>query len=342
MFGKKKTQENKELSADEISSLVDKNKEKVEKEILIHTMPKKFLLGGDKATQAKKMGIIIFVAAGIFLVILIVLLYIFLFQTSPKNEVKNIEQDQEKLIKTDELKANKEKEEVTPKEEIINLIIDESTVVSTSSEEVIDTEVSTSTIDEEISTSTIDIEEDVIDSDGDGLNNIEENLLSTNIEEIDSDGDGYSDFEEIMSLYDPISSGKLVDNLGIDEYINTSYNYSILYPSDWKMNILGSDDSIVFKSKDNHIFQIYVQPNSNIKTIERWYEEQVGSKPSIQNIITTEEWKGILSNNGLVIYLTDVNYNFIYTLLYIPEFDEEKSYENIFQMMINSLKIKDL
>lgn len=345
MFGNKKEQ--KSVSVDNAGeTVVNKNKQMIEQGLEIHTMPEKFLSGSDKASQAKKTGIIIFAVAGLFLVILIIVLYVILFTAPKQSDDKNINQagkqdgsGQESEGEEAESEANKEKNEDANL--IKDLIIDSNTVISTGSEEFLDEESATSTKDDQISTSTEEIIQPEKDTDNDGLHALEEDLLGTDQKSIDSDKDGYDDLSEVLNLYDPNGSGKLIDNLGIDEYINSSYDYSVLHPSDWQMNILGRDDSIVFKSKNNHIFQIYVQANSKLKNIETWYEEQVGKKAEDKNIINVNNWKGVVGDNGLVVYITDNNYNFVYTLLYIPEFEEELIYKNIFQAMINSFVIKN-
>ncbi len=51
--------------------------------------------------------------------------------------------------------------------------------------------------------------QDVIDTDGDGLNDIDEGLYGTDINIIDTDGDGYSDGDEVKNGYNPNGSGKL-------------------------------------------------------------------------------------------------------------------------------------
>ncbi|MBP7992158.1 MAG: hypothetical protein KAZ30_00720 [Candidatus Magasanikbacteria bacterium] len=51
------------------------------------------------------------------------------------------------------------------------------------------------------------------DSDGDGLPDLLEESLKTNIHKNDTDGDGYNDFTEIKNGYNPLGKGKiLVDN----------------------------------------------------------------------------------------------------------------------------------
>jgi hypothetical protein len=343
MFGKEKKKEEDSSSEDIVQNMVEENKKKIEKEVLIHTMPEKFLSGGNKADQAKIMGVIIFAIAGIFLVALIVILYIILFQSPSKKVIDNDKVKSDNNAQVVEKKLNEDKKEdvAIVKKNDNNLNIDNNIVVSTSSEEIINNDIATSTENEIISTSTPEIKDVPIDSDSDGLDNREEDILGTNIELSDSDGDGYNDLDEIMSLYNPIGSGKLIDNLGIDEYINTSYNYSVLHPTDWKMNILGSDDSIVFKSKDDHIFQIYVQPNSSLQSIERWYKDQVESSLDSKNLINSDNWKGIFSEDGLILYLTDSNYNYIYTLLYISKSDDDQAYKNIFKIMTDSFNLGD-
>lgn len=51
-----------------------------------------------------------------------------------------------------------------------------------------------------------------LDSDGDGLNDIDEEIYGTDINNADTDGDGYSDGDEVNNGYNPSGEGNLSEN----------------------------------------------------------------------------------------------------------------------------------
>jgi Na+-transporting methylmalonyl-CoA/oxaloacetate decarboxylase gamma subunit len=80
-FFKKKTEETAKIE-EKTEKEAGKNemKERMEREIAIHTMPERFRLDSHKATQAKTTGIVVMIVGVIFIIILAVLLYLFIFK----------------------------------------------------------------------------------------------------------------------------------------------------------------------------------------------------------------------------------------------------------------------
>ena len=341
-FKSKKKEESSAVSKEEAA--VRENKEKVNSKITIHTMPEKFLSGHDRASQAKKTGLAILAAGAIFLVALVALLYFYFF-VSPKINQKNNNSGNVSNIATTSVENNSNK----PAENNSNNTVSTNEInnienIASSSENVI----ATTTTVENVASSTEVVasstpETNVVsakDSDGDGLNNAEEAVIGTNPNLSDSDNDGYSDYQELMNLYNPIGDGALINDPNIKKYTSDKYGYSLLYPAKWQESSLSNNGSVIFKSDDNHIIQVITQPNSDIKTISDWYELQFGSKPDANQMISGDGWKGIMNNSGLVAYITDNNYNFIYTFSYVPEYAENPIYKDIFMMMIKSFTVK--
>ncbi len=183
------------------------------------------------------------------------------------------------------------------------------------------------------------------DSDNDGLTDKEEALLGCDAGNIDSDGDSYNDLSEIMSLYNPAGADKLINNSNISKYLNSSFNYNLLYPAIWSFSTIGGDDSVMFRSSDNQFIQVIVQENQDKEPISNWYKKQfdIIEIDSAKLIIpSARDWQGIKSEDGLTIYLTDKGYNNITIITYIPSQNNVLDYINIFEMMIKSLEIGNL
>jgi len=54
---------------------------------------------------------------------------------------------------------------------------------------------------------------DFVDTDEDGVFDVEENLFGTDINKADTDDDGYNDFDEIENCYNPLGSGRMTVEL---------------------------------------------------------------------------------------------------------------------------------
>lgn len=178
-----------------------------------------------------------------------------------------------------------------------------------------------------------------LDSDSDGLSDEEEYILGSNYLQVDSDNDGYDDLSEVLSLYNPIGTNKLIDNINIDEFKNNSFNYSLLYPGAWDKSILNDESSVIFLIDDNSFFQVLVEKNEGQQNIGSWYGSRFFSFINSDDIIIKDDWSGLYSEDGSAFYLTDKNLKNIYTILYnFPE-NQPQSYINIFKMMVNSFKL---
>lgn len=338
LFGKKKEIDIEQQK--ELAKKLAENIEKINNEVVVHSMPQKFITGIGKADQAKKTGIFIFAFGALFLVIVSIGLYFYLFK---KPEIIVSEEQTDLAEETVPIQPENE---ILPEEIPVGIPLEEIQATSTPEQEndLIESEISTST-EEMLATTTPEeiepeISESLIDSDQDGLSLAEETLFGTDPEKADSDDDGYDDGEEINNLYNPVGKGKITDNSNIKEYTNWTYKYSNYIPVSWSVNELVGDDSVIIKSDENHIIQINVQPNSSLKTITDWYKLQFGLAPEESSIISRKNWNGVISEDGLNYYITDNNYNYIFIISYNPEFDAEPLYKNLLKMMVESFTIE--
>lgn len=230
-----------------------------------------------------------------------------------------------------------ETEEDVIEDEIDEEIIDIENGTSTDETATSTDETATSTdpIDEDLATST----EEVIvveDTDNDGLTDMEEHLLNTNINLEDSDSDGYNDADEVVSLYNPAGSNALVDNPGISEYSNPLHSYSILHPQSWTRRISNEGDSVMFMNENEGFFQISVENNNESLSIEDWYRQEFDVEEGETLNYFSEEDEMISSDDGLFVYYTDQEK--IYVLSYTA-MSESPGYPNIFKAFVNSFSL---
>lgn len=178
------------------------------------------------------------------------------------------------------------------------------------------------------------------DDDEDGLSNAEEAILGTNAKASDSDGDGFKDPEELNNGYNPAGEGKISANQSLGTYLNTTFNFNLLYPTDWDRTIATTDDSVIFTATNRQFVQILVQPNSNQDDIVDWYKNtfSVQTVPNSQLVIN-EAWDGVKTTDGLTVYLTNKDKTYIFVLTYNLSSSRTLDYKNIFDAMIRSFKL---
>lgn len=179
------------------------------------------------------------------------------------------------------------------------------------------------------------------DRDGDGLLDKEEDLLGSNKDSTDSDGDGYGDLAETLSLYNPAGKNKLVDNTSIKSYLAEDKSFSLLYPSKWTRTFNSKDQSVIFRSVDDHFIQLMIENNDKQVTLDDYVKDMLKVttiKDSWRR--TGDAWQGIMTEDGLQIYIMDSKNQKIYILRYSPSENNVLEYPNIFQAMIKSLVIK--
>lgn len=192
-----------------------------------------------------------------------------------------------------------------------------------------------------------------IDSDQDGLTDIEERLYSTNAQSADSDSDSFLDGDEIKNMYDPLrGDANRLDVSGlVNIYTNQSYEYSLLYPSAWPAKSTDrTDREVMISSSTGEFFTITVQPNPNRLSPVDWYANQAaqaGSDTSQLQSFSYETWSGVMTPDSLRVYLTrndgdPQKQTVMYVLEYHLNTKKELNVITTMQMMLRSFVFTDL
>jgi len=179
-----------------------------------------------------------------------------------------------------------------------------------------------------------------LDSDSDGLTDIEENLYETSSTLVDSDEDGYSDASELTSLYDPSQPATLLADVDtVTQYINTTYNYSVLYPSEWTVRALTEDKmEIIFNSKTTEFIQILVLENPLGLSARNWYlNYDTDVNPDTLKEIVLNNIVGVQTGSDRYTYL-GVGSN-IYSIIYNVGTTNQLNYQATYEMMLNSWEL---
>jgi len=322
--------------------------------IVIHTIPKRFLGIKPMVKKTKNVGMIILLGGALLMIAGFAFFYFYLMQ--PNQSGMKLDLGKLPSIKTgtaglaDEEKTEEkntlpeeDKEEPAAKEaendyEIKMITADDQSTTTATSTDDSGAESASST--EIMRNDTEKIYKAAMDSDSDGLGDLEEMLLDCNLTSSDSDGDGYSDISELDKLYNPAGSGQLMVNSNISKYTNNAYGYSLYFPKTWTTEKVGSDESIIFQIGNNQFVQVIVQPCTAGQSIEEWYMEQFD-----ENLIKTSQtiykdgWTGVKSDDGLIAYLSNPASSNIFILSYNIGLSDVINYKNIFDMMVRSLEI---
>ncbi len=345
MFGKKdeKLDDAKKLSQDKSNKL----EETLAQNIVVHKMPKNYKAGtfsyddyfnrnaaaGAKGassvvpqTKGKKTGIIIMLVGAVVIGLLAYGAFVYL-KTPEKFSFLSFLQP-----KTTTPVVN------TPVKPVVTVpvIVPTSTFsLVTTTEEVVTSTVATTTP----TTTPVVVPTTVTDTDADGLSDAEEALLGTDANAADSDGDKYNDLTELVGLYNPAGAGKLIDNANIKKYVNAG-KYNLLYPKSWKLDLVDKGASVIFTAADQSFIQVVTQANDKKLGAKAWYEAEFGNPVLDSQVVKYNNWEGIKSVDGLIVYLTDQSLKNIYIISYTPVSDKALSYINIFEAMVRSFTVE--
>ena len=309
---------------------------------IIHTMPKSFLSStAPGKDNAKRVGFIILVGGGVLLLVIFVAAYYYLTSYNSKvntEDISQIKETEEYSFKDDEIFKPEPAAppasldtEIKQKEAVKEVDIKRIDIATSTSLDATSTEVEIEPAPAVFSYSS--------DSDQDGLSDLEEVLLGTDLQKKDSDNDGYDDKSELLNLYNPGGVGAIVTNPKIKKYTNATYRYSLYYPDAWSIERVGNDESIMIKLDNNQFFQIIVSQKTDGLSIEDWYKKEF-SVPviNLEQKLYKQGWNGVKSENSMTFYLVYPGEEKLYTVTYNLGLQRIISYQNIFEMMINSLE----
>lgn len=180
-----------------------------------------------------------------------------------------------------------------------------------------------------------------VDTDNDGLTDVEEVLYGTDPEKPDSDGDGFIDGLEAVNLYNPLGFKpvRLIDSGRINGYSNPTFGYSVYYPNLWSAQSLDStNENVLFSSGDGDYVEVIKVGNPLKLSLTDWYK---GQSPGTQTtdlkpFMTKDKVEGVLSPDGLTAYVPFGTA--IYAIIYNIGLKDQVSFFQTFMMMITSFR----
>lgn len=177
------------------------------------------------------------------------------------------------------------------------------------------------------------------DGDNDGLTAVEEQLYGTNEIVSDTDGDGYPDGSELLNGYDPTKANGALAASGLFKTFS-GQGYSIIYPTNWKLNSLSSTE-VIFQSDGGEFVEIITIMNSNRLSLFDWYKEELpGSNAESTVELKINSLDALRTADHLNYYLTmPSDTSLIYLVTYNVGNLSEANYMTTFGAMIKSFKL---
>ncbi len=177
-----------------------------------------------------------------------------------------------------------------------------------------------------------------VDSDADGLTDVEENLYGSDKSKADTDGDSYSDSVELINLYHPTIAGqaRLYESALVLTFINKTYNYNILYPASWQTQ--GESNSVIFQDKGGEFMQVLIIDNEEgYPTVNDWYRATIN--PNAAELVAAEiaGLPALKSTDQMRVYF--LTGDKVYTLIYNIGLRADANFLTTFTMMQKSLKL---
>ncbi len=183
-----------------------------------------------------------------------------------------------------------------------------------------------------------------LDSDSDGLTDLEEALFGTNIHNPDTDEDGFLDGNEVFNLYNPNGRApSTLLNAGLVKQESGTIGWTMLIPKVWTLTQTVPDGSkATIDTGKAEKFTISVEDNANYTPIVKWY---LAHHPSVQasqilQYRSKKGYKGIIGADLLATYIPWGKYVFVFT--YHLNGQPFINYRTTYSMMLNSLTLTGL
>ncbi len=186
-----------------------------------------------------------------------------------------------------------------------------------------------------------------VDTDNDNLTDLEENLIGTSPVNPDTDNDEFKDGDEIDSGYSPLIAGGAVkaklENAPFVKLLATDFatdNFSTLIPKKWQASTFKSTEQAIITADTGEVIKISVKGNTDRISALDWYMKNNPGVPAISlRQMDYGNISGIMSPDGLSVYMTDSLKSKLYVFEYIMDNGLQMRYPNMLKMMIKNMKL---
>ncbi len=181
-----------------------------------------------------------------------------------------------------------------------------------------------------------------LDTDSDGLTDLEEALFGTNPQNPDTDSDGFLDGNEVFNLYNPNgrAPSRLLDAKLVKMWTG-SVGWTIQVPTPWSVTLDATDGSrATIATGHGESFKLSIEDNPSALSVLDWY---LASHPTIKpeqvlQYRSKRGYQGIISPDLLTTYIPWGTKVFVFT--YDLDGQIFINYRTTYAMMLNSLELK--
>jgi len=180
-----------------------------------------------------------------------------------------------------------------------------------------------------------------LDSDSDGLTDVEETLYGTDLHNPDTDGDGFLDGNEAFHLYNPAAKAptRLLDS-GLVREFSAPAGWSVYVPATWTTVLNTPDGSrATIDSARGETFVASIEDNTNQASLVDWYLAKYPGTDTatMRSIVTKGGLEGVLSADRLeASFLWGDK---VFVLRYDTDGQSFVFFRTTYEMMLNSLKL---
>ena len=180
-----------------------------------------------------------------------------------------------------------------------------------------------------------------LDSDSDGLTDVEEALFGTNVQLPDTDGDGFLDGNEVFHVYNPngLAPATLLD-AKLVKSVSGSIGWTMLVPTPWTVTDNVDGSVATFASGHGEKFKVTIEDNAKKVPIVDWYiatHPQVTASQILQ-YRSKRGYLGIIGADLLTTYIPWGDKVFVFT--YDLNGQTFINFRTIYSMMLNSLVLQ--
>lgn len=180
-----------------------------------------------------------------------------------------------------------------------------------------------------------------LDSDSDGLTDVEETLYGTDAHTPDADNDGFLDGNEVFHLYNPAAKSpvRLLDS-GLVKSFAAPVGWSLLVPASWTTGLDVPDGSqATIATGRGETISLHIEDNPTAASLSDWYMARTPgeSASSVHAFVTKTGLQGIAVSDQLEALF--VWGGKVFRVKYQTDGQPFINYRTTFEMMLNSLKL---
>ncbi len=179
-----------------------------------------------------------------------------------------------------------------------------------------------------------------LDSDSDGLSDVEEVAFVANARNPDTDNDGFLDGNEVFNLYNPSAKApvRILDSGIVTSTVSVS-GWSLMHPKTWRVVMTDDQSGAMLETATGEKFVVEVAPLTQGQTVmDAFLAKQTGLlSTDIRSLKTKSGLDGLATPDGKRAMFAWKNH--VWSISYDMGTQAFMNYRTTFEMMLNSLTL---